>query len=177
MGYNLDNIVDEIKEGLLIGKGTSRKVYLLKSGLVCKVAFNNKGYDQNQTEYTLSGESKYLNPVIEISSCYTYVICEHCEKVKGINAIKNYVAFNVDNETNLTKKEIERYFTDFLQDMKTNYDLLEGDIKCARSWGLNKKGNYVIIDYGLNSSVWENHYSYNAIRERAKRANLQRCCW
>jgi len=165
MSYNLDNIKQEIKEGLLIGKGSSRKVYLLKSGLVCKVAFNKKGFDQNRTEYTLSGENEYLNPVIEISPCYAYIICEYCEKVKGLNAIKNYIAFNVAGETNLKKVEIERYFSDFLQDMETNYNLLQGNIKVARSWGLNKKGNYVIIDYGLNFNVWENYYSMRARRK------------
>lgn len=39
---------------LLIGKGTTRKVYAINDKLVLKVAFNNLGIEQNKTEVLLT---------------------------------------------------------------------------------------------------------------------------
>jgi hypothetical protein len=133
---------------ILIGEGSGRKIYDLNNGLVLKQWYTEWGKQQNINEikiyHSICDEyKKYLAPVESTENDNVLM-----EKIKPI-----------DKETFEKEIKNKKFFIQLTQYLSNNHDL-NNDIINYSSWGINKNGEYVLLDYGYthklyNEFMWE----------------------
>jgi hypothetical protein len=131
-----------------IGKGSGRKVFDLENGFVLKQWYTEWGKQQNINEaniYNLSCDKykKYL-AISKISENYNVIM----EKLTPI-----------DKETFVEQVKHQEFYHSLILYL-TNDMNLNNDIQNYSSWGINKQGQYVLLDYGYthelyNDFMWE----------------------
>lgn len=148
MEFNVNTLKNLVKTTKPIGKGTSRKVVSIGNGLAVKVALNPKGIAQSMAEFDLHDEpyTNKFNKCIWMSEDGKYLVVEECKKVTHISQVKKWLE---------TQEEI---FEDVLQEMECSYGLAKGDLERPSSWGINSKGEYVLIDFGGTQEIIEKYY-------------------
>jgi len=133
-----------------IGSGSSRDVFDLENGYVVKMARNFAGIAQNKAEYNISNysDSNLFAKVIKVSNDFNFLIMEKADKIYNISEVLDY--FNVRDKKELLHLEE-------LQNIKSNYNLILGDLDRKSSWGIIKRKT-VIIDYGFTREVCQRYY-------------------
>lgn len=135
-----------------IGSGSSRHVFDLGNGYVIKVAKNEAGIAQNESEYKISyyDESNLFAKVVQVSKDFRFLIMEKADKIYNISDVWKY--FNV-------RSKIELFNLKELKNILKKYNLLLDDLDRKSSWGMID-GRLVIIDYGFTREVCERYYFY-----------------
>ena len=168
-----------------ISSGTSRIVYKIDETKVLKLAKNEKGIAQNNTEINFSED--YLWDMV-VAKLFDYdedglwVEMELARKVTT-SIWNNIVGIPIDifrdgtrymeqqkgsHKTLYRLKEPERMeelyendFTSTILDLIANYDVVSGDFGKLSTYGLvnrDGKDEIVIIDYGLTNEVYDSYY-------------------
>jgi hypothetical protein len=166
-----------------ISSGTSRIVYKIDETKVLKLAKNEKGIAQNNTEINFSED--YLWDMV-VAKLFDYdenglwVEMELARKVTT-SIWNNIVGIPIDifrdgtrfmeqqkGKTLYRLKEPERMeelyendFTSTILDLIANYDVGSGDFGKLSTYGLvnrDGKDEIVIIDYGLTNEVYDSYY-------------------
>jgi hypothetical protein len=168
-----------------ISSGSARIVYLVDDKMVLKLAKNQKGIAQCETEIQWGGDSYFdeiLARTIEYHPDGLWVEMELARKVKksdfsvledGINFdefgkyLKNFELENNGRKPfyNMTDahKEIlnENQFTQTICEFMLNTDSPAGDLMRLNSYGIvNRNGEdiIVIIDFGLTNDIYNEYY-------------------
>jgi len=150
-----------------MGEGSSRAAYVLTGNKVLKIATNEKGLSQNETEvsvYTNPASRQMVSKIYDVDTDYRWLIVdtvkpfvkeEEFEEATGISFqifIKKLIlALKSESQTK------NKLILDTAATMKSN-DLLMGDIALIDHWGLSADGRIVLLDYGFTKEVWEMHY-------------------
>lgn len=168
-----------------ISSGSGRICYTLNSNMVLKLAKNNKGISQNDTEndwgiqrghalvVTNVHEADEQNNLWLVSEFAKNISESRFEQLTGFNFGKvcNFLELEdthhkYKNKTILSKDEIDTMwnteFTYELIGLITDYNILSGDLSRINSWGeVNRNGvaMAVVRDYGLNNDTYSNYYS------------------
>lgn len=132
--------------------GSVRDVYDLGNDYVVKIANSPKGLEQNTSEgdYYLENE---LPRVIEYG--LDYVIVEKADKnlSKAKEFLKPLEKFSTQDFENKTS-ELQDAFLKMGMESFMDYNLLWNDFIAPRNWGINKKGDFVLVDAGaINKDV------------------------
>lgn len=150
--FSFNQIMLNISRGYYrsLGSGSSRIVFDMGNGNVIKMAKNDAGIAQNISEYKISSidHSKLFAKVIQASKDFKILIMEKAEKINNISYILYYFDFKNKSEMLKSKK---------LQKIRSNYNLLLGDLYKKSSWGIIN-GRPVIVDYGFTKEVMERYY-------------------
>lgn len=168
-----------------ISSGSARIVYLVDDKMVLKLAKNQKGIAQCETEIQWGGDSYFdeiLARTIEYHPDGLWVEMELARKVKksdfsvledGINFdefgkyLKNFELENNGRKPfyNMTDahREIlnENQFTQTICEFMLNTDSPAGDLMRLNSYGIvNRNGEdiIVIIDFGLTNDIYNEYY-------------------
>lgn len=135
-----------------IGSGSSRQVFDLGSGYVIKVAKNEAGIAQNESECMISyyDKSDLFAKVVQVSNDFRFLVMEKADKIDSITEVWKF--FDVRSKSELFNlKELRKILN--------NYNLLLSDLSRKSSWGMIN-GRPVIIDYGFTREVCERYYFF-----------------
>lgn len=159
----------------LLGEGSARNVYAFSNKYVLKVAYNDKGIDQNFAELDAITNPKLKNLFAEIkdydpngiwlvSEMVRRVSNDEFENMTGINPdvyetlVFDYGKHKVATQYfNLLEPAAQRWFLDVYDLIKTG-DMARGDLYQPKHWGKTPDGRLVLYDYGLTNSVYAKHY-------------------
>lgn len=167
-----------------ISSGSSRIAYILNNNMVLKLAKNQKGINQNETEGDYSIQNGYGLIVTQIHELDNendlWLVSEFAknisesrfEQLTGINFKKLCNFLQLEDQHNkykdktiLSKDEIDfmwnNEFTYHVVGLMQNYEMSSGDLTKIGSWGevnRNGKSMAVIRDYGLNNDTYTNQY-------------------
>jgi len=160
MIYDFDELVVNVKKGeyILIGSGSSRRVYDLDNGHVLKIAKDIRGISQNEAEneiYKLR-KSNIFAEIIAVSEDKKLLIMSKARKIERIFTVYKY--YNVRNYRKLVQLK------DLRDDIQSN-KISRGDLKRPSSWGFINDVP-VIIDYGLTQSVLRKYYRNRMLKMR-----------
>lgn len=165
------------KFGRHIGKGSSRTVFRVREDLVAKIAMNQRGLNQNDQEYdfSLNFGNSHDNPIIAetfaISEDSRVVISEYAEPRIGMfsdEEKKNIGIHKVEYSINRDLKMVGNVLSGVIWEDFGNYNYdglvyicknafkktgscigFRGDFIRPSSFGKNKAGRWVLIDYGF----------------------------
>lgn len=153
-----------------LAKGSSRRVYRYNDEYVLKLAYNKKGLVQNETEINYFNRVDFSGICAEIieydEDCWWLLVefCKRCtvqdfEKIIGM-------PFNLYIQALQGKEIDEKYqqvvddeFFSNMQYVYAGYNLLKGDFERIDSYGINKNGEIVLVDYGLTNDDFERIYN------------------
>lgn len=162
-----------------LGEGSSRIVYRIPGNLALKLAKNTAGIAQNRAEKLAvsCGYPRYYAKVWRTAKDNSWIIMEQGERIShqkfrqitgyGFPELYNALIYVLNdrgkkNSTNAERKAYENLKTDSwfrgLSKMMLACKLEPGDLAKPSSWGIDQKGNVVLIDYGLASNVWNKFY-------------------
>ena len=177
-------VIREIKAAGVqyVASGSSRMVFKLNDKKVLKLAKNQKGIDQNETEADcylrqLYGIADWYN----VSSDGIWIVSELCTKAKqsdfkaklGLSFADycNYVGYI--NQERSHRKSWRSYpqpekFYEYIEaenllggvyEYIGNWDPPVGDLQRISSYGINQEGEIVIVDTGLSETVADKYYT------------------
>jgi len=150
-----------LKQFQKLGEGSDRIVYKLNDKYSVKVCRNTRGISQNENEASFSEyqDGKLLPNVYEIGK--DYLIVETCTPYKSLDKdnrkrintlLKPYNKFTQVDWENKEADMQEAFYESNLETYELsdlfNYDLLYGDFKSSRNWGIDNSGNLLMLDGG-----------------------------
>lgn len=165
-----------------IASGSSRLVFGPIDGCVLKLAKNKKGLAQNNAEADWAIDYYgVINHWFNVSEHDIWIESEYCTKAKTSD-FKKILGYSFKFYTNclqylkselfsnnvfriekpkgyddLLKNEDEFFYQIYC--LFSNFNIVIDDMCRISSYGINLQGKIVIVDYGLNNLVWEEHYS------------------
>lgn len=172
-----------------LGAGSSRAAFIADDNTVIKVAKNKKGLAQNRVEAELSANVSQDAPIAKVKDSdpdNIWIESERARRAKpsDFNSIVGYpmkdiikalgeIVANLRGQSGhrswlylkdreLFDKLSETPFVSELAEIITDHNLSMGDIDRISSWGVvNRNGtdHLVLIDYGLDDKVWQQHYA------------------
>ena len=173
--------------GQQIGSGSSRIVFQIDDNKVLKLAKNQKGIAQNETEADWGAQSYDVVPeLFNVADDYIYIVSEYvlpakpqdfshclgmtfeefCEFVKksflayASNRDRRSISSNISNEqfeTMLDNNEWLYSFRTYMADFQVPY----GDLTRLANYGLcnrNGEAQIVLLDSGLTQSIYDEYY-------------------
>ncbi len=164
-----------------IASGTGRIVYQIDPKTVIKLAKNNKGVAQNETESEIGSESYFSHIVANVLDShpkYLWLESQLAQKLTP-NKFKAIAGYSIDDlgkwlkNFELENKGRKPIFTqdksivdlisnselaNHIFELMQNYDLPAGDLARISSYG-EINGEIVITDYGLNGSTYKDFYA------------------
>jgi hypothetical protein len=171
-----------------ISSGSSRIVYMVDDTKVLKIARNQKGLAQNEIEASYSNYYDLKEITAEVFAYDQkdlWIEMELARKVTTKNFLQ-VIGFSFEDYCRLINEDyykanqsargmrlkpvspelkaemVENEFVHEILNYMRGYDIPVGDLMKLNSYGLVKRNgvdDIVMIDYGLNSSVWEDYYS------------------
>lgn len=156
-----------------IAEGSCRRVYRI-GDYALKVATSMAGLAQNQVECKVE-PSEFINKIYrkDKHDLPAWILTDYCKPAtkyhirktlkvtpKTFDAMVTAKRFNtVANKDYLRKMSKHKVATQYIN-LMAKYDLLGGDIMSHRleNYGVNPKGELVLIDYGLDGKVWDKYY-------------------
>jgi len=159
-----------------MAQGSSRDVYDA-GDYVIKVAKNVKGIAQNEVESNLYNDGyapSFLAEIIYTASDNSFLIMEKCKKVTrdsfkskagfSLKYLFEYLIYTIHGNYSFEQIELSDESDEFLSDIHkyvTSFgvDKSYTDLERPSSWGINRNGDLVLIDYGLNNDVAQKHYN------------------
>lgn len=180
---NFSSKVHYCKQHLhLLGKGSSRMVFLLDENKVLKLAYNEAGLAQNSVENNPEIHEKYgkiLNKIYRTSHDLSWVIAQRT-LVPHPKELQNHIGMTIqemidyqeathknsfENNPEMLIELYEKYSEENenkpiareIIDMALYHNFLGGDFIRYDSWG-KVDGDFKIHDYGLTKEVWDEYY-------------------
>lgn len=172
--------------GKPIGRGSSRVVYNIDGTKVLKLAKNEKGLKQNETEIDLGSQSYNEDVLAKVfdydKENHLWVEMELARRAKKSDFKKEYgfvfwdfARFMVNYSKNhngeasifYLDKELEEqmYENEFVMEVAqfmVDSDSLAGDIGTISSWGVVKRDGLwklVLIDFGITHEIYQDYYA------------------
>lgn len=167
-----------------MASGSARIVFKIDEDKVLKLAKNRKGIAQNEVKINMSNDYYIADILADVYDSdednYFWLEMEFCKKlskgkfkqITGLDfeiykQILDYVFYNEINPRlgiEIKDPGVQHYvdtneFAETMVDYLRNYNPPHGDLKRISSYGENKDGDVVIIDYGLNDHVSKTYYS------------------
>ena len=181
-----------------LGAGSARVVYDLGNGKVLKLAFNDKGIDQNDAESGAFHNSDIAAKVTASAPDDSWIVSEFAKKLSPtrfkqltggveINDLLMYL-FN-QRENSRGKKDIfdqDKKIKEFLDENDFVYELLAfindndlhyGDLSKLGAYGevmRNGRPQVVVRDYGLTNYVYDTHYNPNRKKRMYELVDMNR---
>jgi uncharacterized protein YeaC (DUF1315 family) len=152
-----------------LGQGSSRAAYLLSSRYVLKIAINQKGIAQNETEVDVYTNPKSRPIVSKIHSEdpeYKWLVADVVKPITSEKEFKNITGIEFDYfirklrplVSGTSSEELpEEFIQAAVATIRAN-QLLMADIEVLEHWGKTPDGRAVLLDYGFTREVWKNHY-------------------
>lgn len=169
-----------------LGKpGSSRTAFLLSSKYVLKIAHNEKGIGQNESERdtsAASNDSPLITRVYAADDQNRWLIVDLVKELNEYEDFENLTGTNWDNFTATIYDHLGRRATKtldpdkFTQQVITlcqKHDLLPGDIDKIEHWGKTPDGRVVLLDYGLTNKVWDTYYDSKRQQHKTAASNNQ----
>ena len=177
--YSYGNAIVYCREqlGPEIGKGSSRYVFQISDEWCLKLAYNDKGIQQNKVEINTNTEKSPLFPFIYDSSLYNaWIVSEavltaeeqdfyHClgmdmwEFFDLIDMMKSTKRYDTHvDEVNQAIDNDKSGFLKLLYDYIIKYDIPIGDLSVEENWGLTRRNgqdHIVLLDAGWNKETLE----------------------
>jgi len=164
-------VEDKLK---FLGSGSSRRVYVLSSKSVLKIARHDEyhvGIAQNEAEldvYTNSNTKPIVAKILNYHPKFFWIVSElvkpvtadEFEKIHGrrfetfLNNVQHIIDLGDPGDTSKSGM-----FELFVAETIINNDLMMGDIEKQEHWGKTSEGRLVLLDYGFTDSVAIRHYS------------------
>lgn len=171
-----------------ISSGSSRIVYMVDDTKVLKIARNQKGLGQNEIEAAHSNYYDLKDITAQVFAYDQndlWIEMELARKVTPKNFLQ-VIGFSFDDYCRLIKEDyysfnpsarglrlkpvspelkaemVENEFIQEILNFMRGYDIPVGDLMKMNSYGLVKRNgqdDIVMIDYGLNNSVWQDYYN------------------
>ena len=159
-----------------MAQGSSRDVYDA-GDYVIKVVKNVKGIAQNEVESNLYNDvyaPSFLAEIIYTASDNSFLIMEKSKKVTkasfksqagfSLEYLLDYLIYTIVGRYSFKQIELSEESEQFLSDiheyvMSFSIDKSFADLAQSSSWGINRDGDLVLIDYGLNNDVAKKHYN------------------
>lgn len=174
-----------------LAQGSSRIVYKIDNEKVLKLAKNNKGIAQNETEIQWGNDSYYDNILAQTFDSDDNSLWVEMELARKItkSEFKKLTGFDINDvsmhlknwkeeirgkrgyfsmDPELRERMNESDFISSITDFAESADIEVGDFVVASSYGVVKRGGQdvlVITDYGLTKDVYSTHYEKK--RQRA----------
>ena len=156
-----------------IAEGSCRRVYRI-GDYALKVATSMAGLAQNQVECKVE-PSEFINKIYrkDKHDLPAWILTDYCKPATTYHIRKTLKVTPKTFDAMVTAKRFNSVINrDYLKKMKNKtiamnylnfmdkYDLLGGDIMSHRldNYGINPKGELVLVDYGLNGKVWDKYY-------------------
>lgn len=153
-----------------VGTGSSRRVFVLSSRYVLKIAKNAAGLGQNSEEVSISSNPKIKELVARVHRAddnNVWVISDLVRPVKNeaeliqklrvrdLNTFKFFMqdVFDAQEIDNPPSKEAAIVAAAMLEN-----DLMPGDLVRVSTWGITADGRLVMLDYGFTPSVNTRYY-------------------
>lgn len=150
-----------------LGEGSSRKAYVLSATKALKIAKNEKGIAQNETELDVFTNPKTKPMVAKIHSYdpgYQWLIADVVRPLQDQSEFEDLTGMSFIGFTNKVQAEIEgegytknKLVIDTANTIRST-NLLMGDVALVDHWGKTPDGRIVLLDYGFTKEVWEKHY-------------------
>ena len=175
----IKRIMDSKSDVEYITSGSARAVYKLNDDKVLKIAKNAKGIAQNEAEADW-GLKNYgvASEWYDVSEKGFWIESEYCKKctVKDFREItgRSFKSFAELLNYNHYDRNGNRYYTptkpddyddswddDFVRcfyDYMGDFGVPVGDLTRLSSYGINHKGDIVLVDTGLNQNVYDDYY-------------------
>jgi hypothetical protein len=158
-----------------LGRGTSRAAFTLSGKYVLKIALNEKGIAQNETEVQISNNGATKDIVTKIYGAGPNKEWLISDIVKELSSSKEFESltgagwtdFRIGLRALLLKKDVKDFkdldaqtqqFCKKIAAAARKTDLLYGDIVQLDHWGKTPDSRLVLLDYGFTEGVWEKHY-------------------
>jgi hypothetical protein len=171
-----------------ISSGSSRIVYMVDDTKVLKIARNQKGLAQNEIEASYSNYFDLKDITAQVFAYDHNDLWIEMELARKVTPkiFQNVIGFSFEDFCRLINEDyyslnpssrgmrlrpvspelkaemVENIFIQEIINFMRGYDIPVGDLMKMNSYGLVKRNgvdDIVMIDYGLNSSVWDDYYS------------------
>jgi hypothetical protein len=158
-----------------LSSGSSRIVYLTPGKTIIKLAKNDRGIAQNETEANPKMKSKYLNPLISSADNCAWIETHYLDKITekefedmtgfDFEEFGSALRYGLKDVSGNSGKEKPKNFDKIsksdiykeLQDVGGRFKLMPGDLARISSWGTKDK-RPVLIDAGLTKDVFADFY-------------------
>jgi hypothetical protein len=163
----------------VLGEGSSRIAYSLTSGKVLKIALNEKGIAQNNTEmdvFTNPTTRPMISKIIDYDSDYRWIIADSVRAFNNESEFREETGIIFGEFVNNVKDAVNKIeapdTTLAYNTVKTiqNTELLLGDIARVDHWGKSADGRVVLLDYGFTKEVWKKHYKSSTKEDLAMKS-------
>lgn len=157
-----------------LGEGSSRRVFLLSSRFVLKIAKDDFGISQNEEEAKASRDPKVNHVLAKVQSSDAKNMWLVSELVRPVKDDAEAMSILSSSEkTDLTfsqtlrrafRGQFEGVSSKNIQDfMRTVHTLVkgghdEGDIFALDHWGKTNDGRLVLLDYGYTSDAQKKYF-------------------
>ena len=158
-----------------LSSGSSRIVLLTAEKTIIKLAKNDRGIAQNETEANLKTKSKFFNPTISFAKNFSWIETNYLDKITAKD-FEKLTKINFDDfgeairyglkkiSGNIDKEKPDHFDTICKSDIYNEVKevglankLMGGDLARISSWG--KKDNHpVLLDTGLTRKVFDDFY-------------------
>lgn len=159
----------------VISAGSSRIAYILSGTKVLKLALNEKGIAQNETEYMISqkySDTGLTTKVYDTDSLSYWLISElvrpatsgDFESMLGISFydFEKLIDGNSDKEFDELEESSKQFLRNVL-DLKLENRL--ADVDELNSWGKTGDGRLVLLDVGADHDVISHYYRNSAFND------------
>lgn len=156
-----------------LGTGSSRATFLFSGKYALKIALNDKGFSQNESELDVYTNSKNANIIAKVYGAdeeNRWIISDLVKELNDPDEFAQLSGTDWDDFTHTvydwlgkkaTKTTKPDGFTQNVIKFARENNLLAGDIEEINHWGKTPDGRVVLLDYGLTSDVWDKHYKPN----------------
>lgn len=177
--YN-DDMVEYAKKYLdEVGKGSSRDVFVFSGSKVLKIAKNDAGIAQNETEVYLSEISKgkgvsVVTNILQHDPEFRWTLAQISRagsKEKPIESTQKFAELaGIDWDTfrqivegrrgvdEIDMSPPTKALIEIVLELIDRDQLMPGDVLKLDSWGVTGDGKIVLLDFGLTADVKQRHY-------------------
>lgn len=167
-----------------LGRGSARAAFALTNRSILKIALDQKGIAQNQTEldvYTDQKTKPIVAKVLDVDDENRWMISELVKPLRAEDEFENLTGISFDDLDGALAAAYKRLPTPehvkkspiilAVVALMNDKSLLPGDLTKIDSWGQTADGRAVLLDYGFTSDVWEKHYKKRQIATVPKTPN------
>lgn len=166
-----------------LSSGSARTIYDLGNGKVLKLASNEKGLAQNESEWKVKDKSKYINRTTSKGKDFIWITAPLAQKLteREFQDLTNLSFKDFGECIKYMMRELstkERKKPENFEDIKDHdlikdvvkiglkHKMLPGDIARISSWK-QRNGVPVLVDLGLSSKIYKEYYSSSSSKSKS----------